>query len=175
MHMPPTPDTPPLKEGWVRWVHISSTSVLPDILSKGFSYKDQGMLSSTAHPFSSKEDADNYLQKARTDPQWDHRFTMIDGRMAVLVDLPEKLWRVHDMRSGEHEAPGLIPPEFIRGVVMGKDFSVQSVQPSPDTWSEQFQPKKPGKSVLQKPAAADSHREALDIPKPSQDDAPSVW
>ncbi len=164
-------ELPPLKEGWTRWVHITSAQLATSIKQNGLHYSNHGTLSSTA-VLCDEEKAVAHLQAA-LDPDFDPRFRLGDGAMAVIVDLPNSLARVHDLRSA-YMPPGTVPPKFIRAIVYGKDMSVESVHESPATWSEKFE-RRPEARIGGKSSPASPRSSSLIPPPPSDDSSPDIW
>lgn len=70
---------PPLKEGFMRLVHITDPNTAQKIADSGLNYELQGMISSTARAFSKAEDV--VLENE------DRRFSF-PGARAVIIDIP---------------------------------------------------------------------------------------
>jgi hypothetical protein len=167
-----TKNIPSLKEGWSRWIHITSDWNLDSIRETGLRFAQQGMLSSTACCCGSKEVADNYLHRAHTDRAFDDRFKLIPGRVAIVLDLPERLSRIADLRDAEFWPSDTIDPQFIRAVVHGDGMKVTDIRESPQTWVENFERRK-GPSVSH--TLPEERSAAVPAPSPRGDDGPLVW
>lgn len=94
---------PPLKEGYVRTVHLTSPYVAEGILQSGLNYEKQGMLSSTARTWQEE----SLVEYSTTDP----RFA---GSVAVVFDIPIDELQIHeDIRR----SPGVLPGKYIVGII----------------------------------------------------------
>ncbi len=95
---------PPLKDGYMRLVHLTSPAAAEDIVKSGLHYEKQGMISSTAEAWSHAEDV-------RIDTE-DPRFA--GATKAVVLDVPTDEFKLHNSVT---QSPGAIPPEYIVGVI----------------------------------------------------------
>lgn len=98
-------DLPPLKEGFMRVVHLTSASAAEEITASGLDYSKYGMLSSTARAWSNADD----VEFSSTDPRFQG-----EHMVAVVFDIPMAEHRLHENIT---KSPGKVSPEHIVGVV----------------------------------------------------------
>lgn len=98
-------ELPALKEGYVRLVHISNPEVIDNILHKGLSYENEGMITATARVYGKAEDAEYFSD--------DPRFASEELK-AIVIDIPAEEYKIHNDIT---KSPGVLPPEYIVGVV----------------------------------------------------------
>lgn len=96
---------PPLKEGFMRLVHITDPNTAQKIADFGLNYELQGMISSTARAFSKTEDV--VLENE------DRRFSFSCAR-AVIIDIPIDEFRIHNNPT---KSPGILPAKYVVGIV----------------------------------------------------------
>lgn len=106
---------PALPTGYGRVVHITrSPAAITGIIDNGLYYRQQGVLNGTSRIFSRAEDA-------RFDGNEDPRFSG-PGSTAIVMDVPvQDLVQHTDIRS----APGMVPPEFLVGIIDVSDLGHQ--------------------------------------------------
>lgn len=100
-------DLPPLKEGFMRVVHLTSASAAEEIAAAGLDYSKYGMLSSTARAWSNADK----VEFSSTDPRFQGAHMV-----AVVFDIPMAEHRLHENIA---KSPGMVSPEYIVGVISG--------------------------------------------------------
>ncbi len=98
-------DLPPLKEGYMRLVHITNSPRIQNILDTGLDYEKYAMVMSTAVGYSSAEQAEYSSE--------DPRFASPQAK-AIVMDLPAD---EHKLHNNVTKSPGRIPAKYIVGVV----------------------------------------------------------
>ena len=101
-------DLPPLRDGYVRVVHLTSKNAAEEILKTGLNYKRHGMLQSTARAWSNEKDA----EFSTTDPRFQG-----EHMVAVVFDIP---FEEHRLYENITKSPGIVPPEHIVGIIPSK-------------------------------------------------------
>jgi len=165
---------PPIPGNFVRLTHFTSKQTAQSLLSgQNFSYKKQGMLSSTADAFSDNNEVLQLIQSGKTGAFSRKEF----GDHVVLMDLPNTDNRIH---SNVTMAPGEVSNERILGIV---DTNTMQFTPNPK-YNANAKPldvpqtrggldRFTGQSVRQNPAFA-----AFATPMPAQNPATSnvdIW
>lgn len=97
-------DLPPLKEGYIRLVHLTNATAATEILKNGLDYSKYGMLQSTAQGWSNAAD----VQFSSDDPRFKG-----DWVVAVVLDMPFDEHRVHERIP----APGKVDSKYIVGII----------------------------------------------------------
>jgi len=123
---------PPLKKGWVRYVHIGARAMIDTILKEGFDYTNQKFLAATALRAADSQAAWDHILKGKYDPNFDPRYKLEGGKAVYIIDMPAEHGGLHESVTG---APGVIAPEYIRAIVDGGTLAVTHEQPSPKTWA----------------------------------------
>lgn len=166
----PLSDLPPLKEGFVRCVHICHKNSLADITRSGLQYERHGMLSSTAATFSDEEQAKAHILKARQDQNFDPRFKLHDHMAAVILDVPASHVRTHE---NIQISPGVIKPKFLRAIVHGGEtLSVEEVRESPGKWTDNIGRRPRTRNF---PKAGGHHTELILPPPDTGKPMPDIW
>lgn len=96
---------PSLKEGYARVVHFTHSEAAEQIIQTGLKYK--WSLDTTARLWQREEEVE--FSNA------DRRFNF-EGAVAVVLDMPIDVCNLHQNRTST-QAPGVIPPEYIVGIV----------------------------------------------------------
>jgi hypothetical protein len=102
---------PEIPEGHVRLTHFFQNEELRDKFLSGepFSYKNQGMINTTADAFSENKDVQDLLKTGKTGAFDRESF----GNNVLIMDVPMNEHRVHGV---PHAAPGQIPNNQVLGV-----------------------------------------------------------
>ena len=100
-------ELPHLKEGYGRLVHLTSPSAAEGIIQAGLNYEKQGMITSIARIWSKESE----VQFETNDPRF-------GGNVAVVMDVPFEELKLHNSVT---KSPGVIPPDYIVGVVTNED------------------------------------------------------
>ncbi len=98
-------ELPSLKDGYIRFVHITVPKHANEVAQSGLDYSRHGMAMSTATAWSKPEEVKYYSD--------DPRFSSPEMKVVVL-DVPNGEWRLHNNIT---KAPGIIPVEYVVGVV----------------------------------------------------------
>lgn len=98
---------PPLKEGFVRLVHLTHPNFAKEIVETGLDYSKQGMIDSTARAYGDASQTEYSSQ--------DPRFNYPDVK-AVILDIPEGQYRLYRNVSDPNN-PGKVPAEYVVGVI----------------------------------------------------------
>jgi hypothetical protein len=96
-------ELPPLKEGYVRIVHITNKEAVEKIIETGLNYS--GVLSSTSRAWFNEKDVEFSSD--------DLRFKGPD-KVAVVIDMPMVEHRRHENLT---KSPELVPSDYIVGVI----------------------------------------------------------
>jgi len=98
-------ELPPLKEDFVRVVHITEPQYAEEIRGSGLNYEKYGMAMSTARAYGEEKE----VEYGSTDPRFNY-----EGLKAVVFDLKNAEWKLHnDIRM----SPGTIPSDRLVGIV----------------------------------------------------------
>ncbi len=98
-------ELPPLKEGYVRAVHLTRRNSVEGVLKTGLNYR--GILSSTARSWAKENEKE--IEFSTSDPRFQG-----EDMVAVVFDIPMNEHRLHE---DVVKSPEKIPPEYIVGVV----------------------------------------------------------
>jgi hypothetical protein len=102
---------PPIPSGSIRLTHFTSPKVAKNLLNgQDFSYKTQGLLSSTTDSFSNNNSIINLIQTGKIDT-WDRNSF---GIVVVLMDMPNNEYRIHNNISISN---GTVANDRIVGIV----------------------------------------------------------
>lgn len=172
----------PLREGYLRWVHITGPEAADSIAETGLQFSKQRMLMATAHRFDTAGGAAEHLiaaQRETTDP----RFRFIGDKAAVIMDIPKDLTRLYDDMT---TSPGLVDPSFVRAVVVASGrFQEFDREPLHSEKVKRFEPpvlpqrRRPGHGNFASGAPVrspenDNPASRINI-SPTGPDEPSVW
>ena len=98
-------DLPPLKDGFVRAVHLTSAATAQEIAAAGLDYSKYGMLSSTARSWADE----SQVEYDSADPRYQSK-----DIVAVVMDIPADEHRLHERAD---KSPGVVPGERVVGII----------------------------------------------------------
>jgi len=99
-------DLLPLKEGYVRVVHMTKTPHIESIRKNGLNYHHAGMLGGTSITYSKEEDVEYW----RGDPRFSG-----PGTKAVVMDIPFKQAKMYERVFTSD--PKIVSPKYIVGII----------------------------------------------------------
>ncbi len=99
---------PPLKDGYVRLVHITHPNEVASTIQNGLFYQKHGMLMSVARCWEQASHCEFWSD--------DSRFSF-DGAVAVVMDIPASDTKTHNAVGSN---PGVVPAKYFVGVVSAK-------------------------------------------------------
>lgn len=98
-------ELPPLKEGYVRLVHLTQSANADKIMQTGLDYQKHGMIQSVARAW----EKENEVEFTSNDPRFHG-----ENIVAVVMDMPHEEYRLHNDVA---KSPGVVQPDCIVGII----------------------------------------------------------